>query len=108
VSLDEAVSIYLNAGSVRHATSNDMTNPAAPTWLAANEIGKNVTALTFTYYDKTGSSIAPNTLMNRLSIARVDIRLTVQAADKLSDGTRPTYSLALRTIPRNVRIRSAQ
>jgi prepilin-type N-terminal cleavage/methylation domain-containing protein len=105
VSLDEAISIYLNAGSVRRATSADMTNSANPTWSAANEIGKNVAALNFTYFDQHGQQILPSSLQNRLSIARVDIRVAVQAASTLSDGTRPSYSLALRTIPRNVRIR---
>ena len=106
VSLEEAVSIYLSSGSVRRATANDMTNPAALGWSAANEIGKNFTALALSYYDAAGNPVAPNSLANRLAIARVDIHLTVAAASPLSNGTRPTYSLALRTIPRNVRIRS--
>jgi prepilin-type N-terminal cleavage/methylation domain-containing protein len=108
VALDEAVSIHLSSGSVRRATSNDMTNPARPTWSAANEIGKNVTSLTFTYYDRSAIPITPNSLSSRLSIARVDIALSVQASAVLSDGTRPSHSLALRTIPRNVRIRWPQ
>jgi prepilin-type N-terminal cleavage/methylation domain-containing protein len=107
VTLDEAVSIYLNGDSVRRATANDMTDPASPGWSAANEIGKNFNALVFTYYDAAGNPITPVSLANRLSIARVDIQLTVQVAAALSDGSLPTYSLALRTIPRNVRIRSA-
>jgi prepilin-type N-terminal cleavage/methylation domain-containing protein len=107
VYLEEAVSIYLNAGSVRRATATSFTNPAAPTWSAANEIGNNVTALTFTYYDASDSVITPTSLSNRASVARIDILLTVQASGPLSDGTIPTYSLTLRTIPRNVRIRSA-
>ena len=107
VALDEAVSIYLSAGSVRRATASDMTNSTNPTWSAANEIGRNLTELTFSYYDRNNNLVAPTSLSNRLSIARVDVRLTVQAANLLSDGTRPTYSLALRTIPRNVRIRWA-
>jgi prepilin-type N-terminal cleavage/methylation domain-containing protein len=106
ISLEEAVSIYLNSGSVRRATANDLTNPAAPGWSAANEIGKNFTVLGFSYYDATGNPVTPNSLSNRLAIARVDIQLTVSAASPLSNGTRPTYSLALRTIPRNVRIRT--
>jgi prepilin-type N-terminal cleavage/methylation domain-containing protein len=108
VSLDEAVSIYLSGGSVRRATADDMSNPERPGWSAANEIGENIKVLTFTYYDSNGEPIPPTSLKNRLSVARVDILLTVEVAKTLSDGTRPTYSLALRTIPRNVRIRFAQ
>jgi type IV pilus assembly protein PilW len=108
VSLEEAVSIFLNGGSVRHATATGFTNPASPTWAPSNEIGANFTNLTFTYYDVNGNTVSPNSLSNRAAIARVDISLTVQAAGALSTGIVPTYSLALRTIPRNVRIRSAR
>jgi Tfp pilus assembly protein PilW len=108
VHLDEAVSIYLIGNSVRHATSSDMTDPANPLWSAANEIGKNVVAMTFTYFDSTGIEVVPGTLNSRLSISRIDIRLTVETATPLSNGARPSFSLALRTIPRNVRIRSAR
>lgn len=107
VSLDEAVSIYFTGGSVRRATAVDLTNPSSPTWSAANEIGKNFTALTFIYYDASGNISAPTSLANRQSIARVDTQLSVQTAAPLSDGSWPIYSLALRTIPRNVRIRTA-
>ena len=106
ISLDEAVSIYLSGGSVRRATASDMTNPANPVWSAANEIGKNFTSLTLTYYDPGGIRRVPSSLFDRVAIARVDIQLTVQAASPLSNGTTPAYSLALRTIPRNVRIPS--
>jgi prepilin-type N-terminal cleavage/methylation domain-containing protein len=107
VFLEEAVSIYLSAGSVRRASSNDFSNPANPTWNPSNEIGRNVTALTLTYYDAAGNAILPISLANRTTISRVDIRLTVQSAGTLANGRIATYSLALRTIPRNVRIRSA-
>lgn len=107
ISLEEAVSIYLSAGSVRRATASDTANAADPAWSAANEIGKNFRALTFTYYDIGGNIVSPTLLANRLTIARVDINLTVETSGPLSDGSHPAYSLALRTIPRNVRIRSA-
>lgn len=107
VYLEEAVSITLNAGSVKHATATGFANPAAPAWGAANEIGANFTALTFTYYDVNGNVLTPGPLADRTAIARIDIALTVQAAGPLSNGIVPKYSLALRTIPRNVRIRSA-
>jgi prepilin-type N-terminal cleavage/methylation domain-containing protein len=108
VTPDEAISIYLNGESVRRATASSMTNPESPAWSAGSEIGENVRTLTFTYYDAVGAAVSPTTLENRLSIVRVDIELTVQTAAPLSDGKRPAYSVALRTIPRNVRIRSAQ
>jgi Prokaryotic N-terminal methylation motif len=108
VYLEEAVSIFLNAGSARHATSSGFANPASPTWVPSNEIGANFTDLTFTYYDVNGSVVTPTSLANRASIARVDISLTVQATSALSTGIVPRYSLALRTVPRNVRIRSAE
>jgi hypothetical protein len=104
--LEEAVSIFLSAGSVRRSTATGFADPAAPTWSAANEIGTHVTALTFTYYDVNGNVLAPATLANRNAIARVDIRLTTQTAGALSNGVTPNYSLSLRTIPRNVRIRT--
>lgn len=107
VTLEEAVSIQLSGSSIRHATATDMTNPASPQWSAANEIGKNFTALNFTYYDSGGNVVAPASLANRVSITRVDLQLTVQTSGTLSTGRKPTYSLALRTIPRNLKLRSA-
>jgi Tfp pilus assembly protein PilW len=104
--LEEAVSVFLSASSVRRATASNFSNPAAPTWNASNEIGANFTDLTFTYYDVNGNMLAPASLANRNAIARVDIRLTVQTAGALSNGATPTYSLSLRTVPRNVRIRT--
>ena len=107
VTLEEAVSIYLSGNSIRRATATDMTNPDSPQWSAANEIGKNFTALNFTYYDPSGNIVAPASLANRGSITRVDLQLTVQTSATLSTGRQPTYSLALRTIPRNLKLRSA-
>jgi hypothetical protein len=107
VSLEEAVSIYLTAGSVRRATANDMTDPASPGWAAANEIGRSFSSLTFTYYDAFDNIVVPNALAIRAVIARVDINLTVKAADRLTDGSQPQRSLAMRTIPRNLRLHSA-
>jgi hypothetical protein len=107
VSLEEAVSIYLSGDTIRRATATDMTNPAAPVWSPANEIGRNFNSLDFVYYDQNGNAIALTTLAARNSIVRVDIRLVSQTADILSNGSRPNYALALRTIPRNVTLRSA-
>jgi prepilin-type N-terminal cleavage/methylation domain-containing protein len=102
-SLEEVVSIYLSNGSIRRATAANMSDIANPVWSPANEIGRHCTELTFTYYDIYDNAVQPTTLSNRMTIARVDIRLTVEVANPLSDGTRPKYSLALRTIPRNIR-----
>src|SRR4030095_15099707 len=107
ISLEEAVSIYLSGGSVRRAVAGSMGNPSSPAWSAANEIGKNFTALNFRYYDDNGAVVQPVSLSNRIRIMRVDIQLTVVVAAPLSNGSRPTYSLALRTIPRNLRVRHA-
>src|SRR5262249_8563539 len=94
VALEETVSIYLTSGTVRRATSTMMSSTSTPTWSAANEIGRNFTELTFIYYDAAGNAVGPTSLANRMAIARVDIRLTVQVASPLTNGTRPTYSLA--------------
>jgi hypothetical protein len=107
VAMEEAVSIYLSDGSVRRAMASSFTNPASPAWGPANEIGKNFTVLSFTYCDAVGNLVQPTLLANRMSIARIDIQLTVETAAPLSNGTRPTYSLALRTIPRNAQARFA-
>jgi hypothetical protein len=78
-----------------------MTNPTAPDWSAANEIGRNFKELVFTYYDVAGNVVQPTSLTNRRSIGRVDIQVVVETSGPLSNGSRPTYSLASRTIPRN-------
>ena len=106
ISLEEAVSIYFAGNSIRRATGTDMTKPAAPWWSPSNEIGPNCAYLNFTYYDKNNNVVAPTILTNRNSIVRVDMQLTVQTASILSNGTQPAYSLALRTIPRNLALRS--
>jgi hypothetical protein len=101
VSLEEAASIYLSGGSVRRATGIPTSDPASFTWSPANELGRHFTSLVFTYYDKKGNSVQPVSLTERMAIARVDVQLTVEAASPLSDGTRPAYSLQLRSVPRN-------
>jgi hypothetical protein len=106
VSLEEAVSIFLSDGSVRRATATNLSDPSKPAWSGANEIGQHFTALTFTYYDAAGNIVKPTSLSNRVAIARVDILLTVETAAPLSNGDRPTYTLSLRSIPRNARLRN--
>jgi Tfp pilus assembly protein PilW len=105
LTLEEAVSFYLSGTNVRRATAADMTNLASPAWSAANDIGRNVTSLTFTYYDENNTPIDPGSLTNRFSIMRVDVRLVAQTSDALSDGSRPSHTLSFRTIPRNLRVR---
>jgi hypothetical protein len=107
VSLEEAVSIFLNDGSVRRATATNLSDPSKPGWSGANEIGQHFKALTFTYYDTAGNIVKPTTLSNRTAIVRVDVLLTVETAAPLTNGDRPTYTLALRSIPRNARLRNA-
>jgi hypothetical protein len=102
IALEEAVSISFVNGSVRRATATDTTDPASPVWSPANEIGRHCKSLLFTYYDLAGNVLQPTSLANRMAIARVDVELTVEVASALSDGTRPAYSLAVRSIPRNV------
>jgi len=105
LTLEEAVSFYLSGTNVRRATAADMTNLASPAWSASNDIGRNVTSLTFTYYDENNTPIDPGSLTNRFSIMRVDVRLVAQTSDALSDGSRPSHTLSFRTIPRNLRVR---
>jgi len=105
LTLEEAVSFYLSGTNVRRATAADMTNLASPAWSASNDIGRNVTSLTFTYYDENNTPIDPGSLTNRFSIMRVDVRLVAQTSDALSDGSRPGHTLSFRTIPRNLRVR---
>jgi hypothetical protein len=104
ITLEEAVSISLSGSSIRRATATNLSNLSSPVWSAANEIGRNATALNFTYYDAAGNTVQPTSLSNRTAIARIDVQLTIQSANTLSDGTLPAYSLALRTIPRNRRV----
>ncbi|PYS31006.1 MAG: hypothetical protein DMG11_02920 [Acidobacteria bacterium] len=105
LTLEEVVSFYLSGTNVKRATAADMTNPASPAWSASNDIGRNVTSLTFTYYDENNNPIDPGSLASRLSIARVDVRIVAQTSDALSDGSRPSHTLSFRTIPRNLRVR---
>ena len=99
VSLDESVSLQISGTTIKRATAS------GGAWSAANEIGRNFSSLTFTYYDATNQVITPSSVENRRSIARVDVQVVAQTSDLLSNRTRPTYSISLRVIPRNLRIR---
>jgi len=106
IALEEAVSVSFANGSVRRAMASDMTDPGNPVWSPANEIGRHFKALVFSYYDLSGNLVQPTSVANRMAIARIDVELTVEVAGPLSDGSRPSYSLAVRSIPRNLRLRT--
>jgi hypothetical protein len=106
VSLEEAVSIFWSGGSIHRATAIDITDSANPLWSAANEIGKNFTSLKFTYYDRNGNILPLTTPANRMAVARIDVELAGRTSAALSNGTQPDYGLELRTLPRNLRLRS--
>ena len=99
VSLDESISFQIAGSTIRRATASGSG------WSAANEIGRNFSSMTFTYYDAANRVITPASLLDRASIASVDVRLVAQTSEMLSNGTRPNYAISLRTIPRNLRIR---
>ncbi len=105
--LEEAVSFSLNGTSVRRANAADLADLSSPAWSAANEIGRNFTSLDFTYYDENGNVVVPDSLSRRNSVASIDVRVTVQTAGPLTTGERPTYTLALRTSPRNLKLGTA-
>jgi hypothetical protein len=99
VSLEEGVSFQLAGTSIRRATLSGST------WSAANEIGRNFSSMTFTYFDAGGNVVTPASLAERASIVRVDVKLVAHTPDVLSNGTRATYAVSLTAIPRNLRIR---
>lgn len=106
ISLEEAVAYYLQNGSIMRATATNMDDATTPTWGAGQEIGRNVTGMTFTYYDENNVAVTPDTLANRILVGRIDARVVVQTSSNLSaTGTRRTYALSARSLPRNARIR---
>lgn len=106
ISLEEGIAIYRDSstGTMKHTTASNMTNPLSPTWAPANDLVTNVTLLNFAYFDKSGISVTPDTLANRARVARVDIRLSVQTTQDLSNHSRPTYAMSLRSIIRSAAI----
>lgn len=103
-SLEEVVSFYLTGTTLKRATATDMTNEIRPTWSAANEIGRNLRFVGFSYYDKHNNQVNPDSLANRRSVARVDVRIVAGTAGMIRNGAIPTLLLSFRTIPRNVRV----
>ncbi len=91
LSLEEAVSIYFASGSVWRASATDTASPVTPAWGSASELGREITELEFTYFDEAGQPVSPSTLVNRLAVRRIDVRLR----------NRSGFSLTLRSAPRN-------
>ena len=107
ISTDEAVSIYRDAATqaVRRTTTTNTENAAAPLWAPANELATHVTEFHFSYFDGADSSIAVDTADLRAQVAFIEVQITVQASNSLSNGSRPTYSLSVRSSPRNLQLR---
>jgi prepilin-type N-terminal cleavage/methylation domain-containing protein len=105
VSLEEAVSFSITNTTVRRATAANLTNQAAPGWAAANEIGRNITSLTFTYYDANNNVLTINSLAARVSVSHIDVQLVATTATQLSNRTRAIHSLSVRVFPRNLELR---
>jgi len=104
-SLEEAVSFYLSGTTLKRAMATNMTDETNPSWSMASEVGRNLRILRFTYYDRHNREVLPNSLAERRSISRVDIRLVAETVGRLSNGAVSSYPLSFRTIPRNVRVR---
>jgi prepilin-type N-terminal cleavage/methylation domain-containing protein len=107
VSLEEVLSIYFDAGSVRRASSTNMASQTAPVWGAAAELGQSFTGLRFKYYSATNSELVPPfpTLAARLAISRIDVQVVSTTSAPLSTGTQMAFALSAKVLPRNVRIR---
>lgn len=104
LSLDEAVSIYRDAGTqtVRRTTATNTEVPSSPSWAPANELAANVTDFALLYYDRPGALLIPDTPARRSQVAAIEAHVRVRSSAPLSDGSRPTYSLSVRAIPRNL------
>lgn len=101
ISLEEGISYRLNSGQILRGTVTDFTSLTAPTF-TESVVGDNFTALAFTYTDRNGNAITPNTLANRAAVWRVDVTVTGQTSANLANGTRPTYAMTVRSFPRNL------
>jgi Tfp pilus assembly protein PilW len=103
VSLEEGISYRLNSNTIQRGTVSNFTNLTSPTMVEA-PVGNDFTSLQFSYYDRAGTAITPSTLASRAQVWRVDITVVGQTAQNLSNGTRPTFAMTVRTFPRNVGI----
>jgi hypothetical protein len=61
--------------------------------------------LEFAYYDRDGAEVIPNTPEGRSAVASIEARVTTTTTAPLHDGSRPAYSLTMRSYPRNLRLR---
>jgi len=104
ISLDEAIAIYrdASANAVRRTTATNTENPASPSWAPANELAANVSALTFLYYDRSGMALTPGSLGFNSEVAAIECRISVRPSAPLSNGSSPTFSLSIRSLPRNL------
>ena len=104
ISTDEGVTIYRDAGLhvVKRSTTTNTSDAANPAWAPANELATNVTALSFLYYDESRQPLLLDTAEQRSRVRVIEARLTIRASTALSTGSRPTYSLLVRSSPRNL------
>lgn len=107
LSLDEAVAIFWDGTTktIRRTTASNTESPANPSWAPANELAANVTSLSLAYLDADGSFVNTDTPENRSQVRAIDVQVVVRASGPLSDGSRPTYSLSGRAVPRNMALR---
>jgi len=107
ISLDEAVAIYRDASTnaVRRTTATNTEDAADPSWAPANELAANVSALVFLYYDRNGMPLTPGSPGFNSELAAIECRITVRPSTPLSNGSRPTFSLSIRSLPRNLWLR---
>jgi hypothetical protein len=107
ITLDEAVALIWDSATkaVRRTTATNTENPASPSWAPANELAANVVALTFLYFDAAGLPVIPDSPERRATIASIEARVVMRASASLSDGSRPTYALSTRAVPRNLKLR---
>ncbi len=72
------INSYLNSGSVWRAAATDSGNQTNPVWGPSSELLRNVTKLSFAYYDESGTPIDTTTLSGRLAISRIDTLIEVR------------------------------
>jgi hypothetical protein len=106
MALEEAIALYLDnpSGTMKRTTATNMTDPINPAWAPANELMPNVTSLQLDYYDESGVPLDIGMLTERAKVAQVEIHLVVQTAAELSNHTRPSYAISVRTTIRNATI----
>ena len=107
LSLDEAVAIFWDGTTrtIRRTTASNTESPTNPVWAPADELAANVAALSFGYLDADGRLVNTDTPENRSKVRGIDVRVVVRVSASLSDGSRPTYSLSGRAVPRNMALR---